>query len=194
MVILSVGALNASSMVKVFALQDYEYANVTTKKIQKYNIDNNLILSMKVFKVETLDGYEGYTEKDTFIKGVFIKPTLKNWVLTMDINANLYAYRDWPRILKITDENGLALSMNINHGKLCAGDMCTEADSDAKNVRITVKVIYANNKVTFYVGNNKLYSSKKRFSKLKSFEYDFHHNNNNTKIDTLVDIVISEIK
>ena len=202
LITLSVGVLNASEISKVFSLQDQEFADVTSNKLQKYKINENLILSMKMSKVDYLDGYQGLSKpskynSSNFLKAVFINPYLKNWVYNEAITLNMgdsYFYREKnPSSLKFYDENGMVLSLNFKAGKICAGDKCLS--SGFKGYRaFNIKIVNVNGTITFSVNDKKIYSSKKRFSKLKSIEHTFFAYTSDGISDTLADFTLSEIK
>ena len=193
--LLSLSSLYGSELHKVFSLQDQEFADVTSKKLQKYKVNSNMIVSMQLDKIDFLDGYASLTQKQIgFLKLTMIDANIKNWVLTEDLNLYSQYNRNTPTYLKLIDENGLELKLTLNNdGKICAGDRCTQRVGDW--LRSTLKIVYVNNKVTFYINNKKLYSSSKRFSKLKYITQSFFTPNySGTEYDTLVNMTLSEVK
>ena len=94
---------------------------------------------------------------------------------------------------KFYDENGMVLSLNFKAGKICAGDKCLS--SGFKGYRaFNIKIVNVNGTITFSVNDKKIYSSKKRFSKLKSIEHTFFAYTSDGISDTLADFTLSEIK
>lgn len=176
--VLSVSALNGATINKVFGLKDKSYAEVTSKKLNKYKISDNFIFGMTMSKVDKYDGYKG-----TLINGMFKNHKLKNWVF-----VEKAFMKGSNQQLTFTDENGLNLTIDVvySHDGICAGDQCFKGI--AKRKLVEMKVLFTNNTYKVYVNDKKLYSSKKRFGTLKSFSQTFH------KEDVLIDISLSEIK
>lgn len=183
-VILSVGVANASEVVKVFGLKDKFYAEVTNKKINRYKINDNLILSIKALKVDRYDGYDGGKSGDgCFVEGRFKKPNLKNWVY----ETKLYVSSVSSFKIIFTDEMGLTLEIN-RKGKQVSVENKKRGSREGHGL-INIKAIYTNGTLSVYVDGVKFYSSKKRFGLLKSFYQPIHYYDT-----TLIDINLSGIK
>jgi len=183
-VALSVSVANGATLEKVFGLKDQDFAEVTVNKLNKYKISDNLIFGMQMSKVDKFDGYQGKYWNTTFKK-----PYLKNWVFIE--KAWFFANKNQ---MTFTDENGLELTIRIKKYNVSAGDRITNKDT-AYQKQVMIKVLFVNNTYTVYVNDDKLYSSKKRFSKLKSINQKMRYDGiGRNTTDTLIDITLSEIK
>lgn len=203
LVVLSISALNAVEFEKVFGLKDQEFAEVSDKKLNKYKVNDNLIVSLQLSKIEELDGYRHYSKNGGnnkgYINGEFITPKLKNWTFIEDIDLAMgYGGRD-TILLKFIDESGFDLTSTIKlrngtvyTGNICSGDKCLEI----RRGRYTIRVTFINNKFTFKINDTLLYSSKKRFGKLKKFEQILYSDGDlsDEPFDNLIDITLSEVK
>ena len=191
-VFLSVGVANGASLTKVFGLKDQEFAEVAYNKLNRYKVNDNILVSLRLSKTDWLDGYRTFEGTSGLFALTFKKPYLKNWVYIEDA-FYFQRYESFTRYIKFIDENGLELKVTINSrdGDICAGDKCMPHAS--KDRRAQIKVIFANGHVTYYINDKKLYSSAKRFSKLKKITHDIACYNNGN-VDNLVDVSLLEIK
>lgn len=178
MALLSIGiASNASTLEKAFGLQDKAYADVTKDKLNRYKINDNLLLSLQVSKVDKYDGYQG-----KYLKAQFKKPSLTNWTFIETIW--IYSYSN---NLIFTDINGLTLTIRTKSSNIYTEDKHT-TDNEANGKLVELKVVYVKGVYSVYVNSQKLYKGKKRFGALKSITQHLF------KADIVIDINLMEIK
>ena len=194
LVVLSVSAVSGSELVKVFGLKDQEFAEVTVKKLNRYKINDNLMITIRLSKTDFLDGYKfspNYGGKNAgYLAGKFKKAYLENWVYLVDADffTSPYYGKDRDSYITFTDENGLKMRIHMPINQVRIADKSINI-----NRRTSIKVVYTNKKLTVYVDERKLYSSSKRFGKLKLFEENFFDKGDN-KYDVLVDTTLLEVK
>lgn len=193
--ILSVSMLNASEVSKVFSLKDNNYGDVTSTKTNKYQINKNLILSLKLDKTDELDGYMyRYNSKSGYNGGLLelniFNKKIKNWVFTENIFLNRDD-SDAKRFLTFVDNTGIELPIYFTYKITKVSDKSLNTNSSDDNIKL--KVLYVNNTLSVYYNDNKIYSNKKRFSNLKYIRQNFYYEGSGDK-DILIDLTLSEIK
>ena len=106
LMILIVSTIDASTMVNIFGLKNQDFEDLTTKKINRYKINDNLMVSLKLLKSTQVDGYYPEGGRGS-ISLKFKRPAIKNWVYTTSIYAgdgNKYS------TMTFVDETGIEFS------------------------------------------------------------------------------------
>jgi len=184
LVALSVSVVSGSELEKVFGLKDQEFAEVTVNKLNKYKMSDNLIFGMQMSKIDSYDGYGG-----KYWNMIFKKPSFTDWAFI----EKIWLYGDMNQ-LTFTDENGLELIITVKSDDIAAGDRITNS-SVADRKQVLLKVLFINHRYTVYVNGDKLYSSKKRFSKLKSINQKTRYKGlDSSYADKLINITLNKIQ
>lgn len=193
MVIIFSGA--SAELVKVFGLKDQEFAELSDKKLNKYKLNENVIVSLQLLKTDAFDGYRHFEKNGGSDKGYigieFITPTMTNWVLTEDIDLRRFYGKN--TVIKFMDENGLALILEIKDGggksaKICTLEKCSERIEGRTQLRVT----RVNNTTTYKINEKALATDNATFGKLKRFEQGIYAVQGTN--DVLTDLIFSEIK
>ena len=181
---LSVGVVQGSNLTNVFALKNQDFAELSSKKLNRYKMNDNFLFALKAAKVDRLDGYEVL-----HMNGMFKKAMLKNWVFTE--RAWLY---DTNKKLIFTDDAGLDLVIETQDSgdAICTGGQCI---NNVLKQQVRLKVVFVNKTLTVSVNDQKLYTSKKRFGKLKNLTQEFYQGSaGNSLNDILIDCKLMEVK
>lgn len=188
----NVSMLNASEMINIFGLKNQDFAEVSSKKLNRYKINDNLMINIKLDKTDEQDGYMSKKSIGT-IEGVFKAPILDNWVYT----SELFLASNYKGFITLKDETGSEILFSYGTGENRYYDIRFYAGQDKRiegkvNNNFKFKVLYINGKVTCHLDNKKIYTSPKRFGKLKSFTQQVR--SNGEKKDILLDLNLQEIK
>jgi len=171
---LSISVLNASSVVSVFGLKDQDFAELEAGTLNRYKINDNLMISTNLGKTDKMDGYFFNSYRIAgFFEGKFKKPVLDNWAYTVDL---FFDQSNVP-LQKITfmDENGL--TFDLKYRPFDPFIIKNKKFSRATQ-RTKIKIVFINGTVTYYVNDKKLNSVSQRFGKLKSFRQELSSESN----------------
>ncbi len=189
--VLSVIVLNGSTVEKVFGLKDQEFTEVSKDKLNRYKVNDNLIVSMQLVN-NNGNGY--YYSGNKPAGGLFqiklLKHGLKNWIINENMTFSCTSKTD--SYLRFIDNNGLSIDIKFkNYNILIDGKKIN--DNGSNNKKTILKVLFVNNKLSIYENDKKIYTESKRFSNLIRIEQIFNEHGQDYR-DILYDFILSEIK
>lgn len=188
-----------AELVKVFGLKDQNFAEVTSTKVNKYQISENLIATIKLNKDEKNEAYK-YINKSDSNEGLFELTWFDDYPSQWIFNEDVILAGDdkADRVLKFVDINGLAVSMKIDNKDYRLDRVVISIDNDVKykqkgdNHRLSFEVMGKPNTLHIKIGESAFTIHKKGFSKLKYIQQGFFdYNNNEYGQDVLVDMTVT---
>lgn len=154
----------------IFDLRSQDFVNSLGEKqfSSKYNLDDKIIIQTNMLKNDQAVYHTNSNVTGKF--NLYPLRTIFDWTLNVDVQYE--GLKDKNRFIKLTDENGVTILLELNTIGFIFNAIDYNAKLDKKH--LLIQLVKKNETVEFYLNKQLIDTQLTNFSKIKSVETTFY--------------------